>query len=123
MENLDPIPTDLTSCFSVMDTIMGRSEPKEFEWFKNTDEDEVTTTTHHGFGRWIRNNWGLWDKESPLHQYFNKLGLWHADDMSSLIIKSYHRHINKKEINLKEQVDHYLEYWREYEQNNGPVQK
>jgi hypothetical protein len=125
MEDLEyPMPTDLTSCFSVLDQVMQSSDPEEAEWFRNSDEETIVSVTHSGFGMWIRNTWELWQKESVMYKYFNsKFGLWHADDMSAMIIKSYHRHINKKELNLTEQVDHHLKYWKDYEQENGPIQK
>ena len=72
---------------------------------------------------WIRNEWGLWKKESDMYNYFYKMGLWHADDMSSVILTSYHRFINGKELSLKEQINHYLDYWKDYEKQNGPVEK
>lgn len=118
-----PTPNDLNDCFTVINLIMQNSEEKEREWFKNTGEEEVLSTTHHFFGRQIRNLWGLWNKESVMHKYFSKMGLWHADDMSSVILTSYHRHINGKELKLKEQIQHYLDYWSNYEKENGPLEK
>ncbi len=72
---------------------------------------------------WIRNKWSLWDKESPLYQYCKKLGISHADDMSSFILTSFHRLINDKELDLAEQVKQYANYWIEYEKKFGPTQK
>lgn len=119
----DPIPTDLNECFVAIDKIMSRSEKTESEWFKTNEEKNVVATVHHSFGRHLRNEWSLWNKESALHKYFSNMGLWHADDISSVIITSYHRYINGKELDLKNQIDGYLKYWTEYEKENGPVAK
>lgn len=71
--------------------------------------------THFGFGMWLRNNWGLWEqdetKKNSLVKEFNALGLYHADDLSSVLLESYHRYLNNEPINLKEQVKLYRDYW------------
>ena len=62
------------------------------------------------FGLWMRNNWGLWGG-SRLSNYFNKLGVFHPDDMSGIILTSYYRYSLGKEIKLEEQISHYKSYW------------
>lgn len=117
-----PIPKNLNECFDVLNEIFNESESDK-NWFKTSEEDDATTSLHHGLGMWIRNEWELWKKESDMYNYFNKMGLWHADDMSSVILTSYHRFINGKELELKEQINHHLDYWKDYEKTNGPIQK
>jgi len=103
-------PSSLSECFESLDKIL--SEAPDGDWFKSASEDEAITQSHHGLGQYIRNNWDLWVEESVLHQYFKNLGLHHADDMSGVILTSYHRHLNKKELGLDEQVKHYIEFWK-----------
>lgn len=119
--NNNKTPLTLSDCFDILREIMEDSEDKE--WFKNCNEDDAVNSTHHGLGEWIRNNWGLWSKKSSLYDFLKKLGLWHADDMSSFILRSYHRHINDKDLDLLGQVDDCIKHWREYEQKFGPTQK
>ena len=59
---------------------------------------------------WMRNNWRLWGG-SRLSKYFNELEINHPDDMSGIILVSYHRHINNKDIKLQEQIKYYQDYW------------
>jgi len=47
-----------------------------------------------------------------LCEYFTKLGLSHADDMAGVILTSYHRHLNEKDLNLDTQINHYMEFWK-----------
>lgn len=115
------IPNNLYGCFENLNKIMDSAE--DAEWFKNAPEEEAVTSSHFGLGGWIRNNWSLWNKGTPLYEYFKNLGLWHADDMSSVILTSYHRFLNKKDINLNEQIEHYINYWKEYQKENGPIDK
>lgn len=117
-----PIPKSLNECFDVLNAIFQESE-EDKNWFKSSNEEDALISLHHKLGMWIRNEWGLWNKDSEMYRYFNKIGLWHADDMSNVILTSYHRFINGKELALKEQINHYLAYWKDYEKQNGPVEK
>jgi hypothetical protein len=74
---------------------------------------ETTDGCHFGLGTNLRNEWGLW-YNSPLAQYFNSIGIHHADDMSGIILESYHRLLNGLSIDLDEQVKSYKEYWEKY---------
>ena len=82
----------------------------QIKLFKEMDEDEATTKCHHGLGQYLRNSLGLWSG-SELKDFFIELGLWHADDMSDVILTSYHRHLNGHDINLEDQVNYYKKYW------------
>jgi hypothetical protein len=66
---------------------------------------------HNDLGRWIRNNWKLWELNSDLVNHFNLLKIWHADDMSSIILRSAHRKYHNKPIELDLQIKHYKDYW------------
>lgn len=66
---------------------------------------------HFGLGMHLRNEWGLWH-DSPLAQYFNSIGIHHADDMSGIVLESLYRELNNTPINLDEQVKIYQDYWK-----------
>ena len=61
----------------------------------------------------IRNGWKLWAGTSKISKFFRDLGVHHPDDMSSIILTSLHRKLNKKPIQLEEQVRYYRDYWAE----------
>lgn len=65
----------------------------------------------------MRNNWGLWSG-SRLAKYFNEMGIFHPDDMSGIILTSFHRHLNGKDLQLDQQIKYYQEYW-EREKKKG----
>lgn len=104
------IPTKLSECFVQLDEIL--REAPDGDWFKEATENDAIAQSHHGLGTWIRNNWGLWEEDGQLNKYFTNLGLKHADDMSGVILTSYHRHLNEKELELDEQVKYYIEFWK-----------
>ncbi|MEX2235589.1 MAG: DUF6794 domain-containing protein [Cyclobacteriaceae bacterium] len=97
------IPSDVEDCFSQLDQMLDSKDKSEF---KNLSEDEAGGRYHMGLGLWMRNNWALW-RGSRLSNYFNKLGIKHPDDMSGIILRSYHRNLNGRDIQLDEQVREY----------------
>lgn len=105
-----------------------RDIDESFIWLKNhlenykefgaAEESFAVSMSHMGFGMWIRNTLGFWDDLSKEHKdrcelvkWFNDRGIFHPDDMSSIIMVSFHRHLNKKDIRLDEQIQHTREYW------------
>jgi hypothetical protein len=102
------IPKDLNDCFLQLNKILSKVDKEEF---LNMDEKEAVGMTHFSLGQWIRNNWGLWNG-SRLQKYFNDLDIKHPDDMSGIILTSYHRFLSKKEIELENQIKETKEYWQ-----------
>ena len=103
------IPKDLNDCFKEMDSLFAKELKGEI---KSKTENDFTTNSHFGFGLWIRNNWALW-KGSRLSDFFNSKGISHPDDMSGIILTSYHRKLNGIDIELDKQIKHYQDYWAE----------
>lgn len=102
------IPKDLQDCFRQLDSMWADSiKMKVKAW----SEDEFRRKTHFTTGLWMRNNWQFWGG-SRLSKYFNELGIYHPDDMSGIILCSYHRYLNGKEIKLEEQIKYYKAYWK-----------
>jgi len=102
------IPVNLEECIKQVDLLLdSATKEKAKKW----SEDDFGAYAHMFLGMWIRNNWRLWG-DSTLSQYFNKMGIFHPDDMSGIILDSYHRTITGKKIRLKEQVKHYQDYWK-----------
>ena len=79
--------------------------------FKNIP-DSLLAGVNHGLGRWLRNSYGLWSK-TCLVKYFWDMGIVHPDDISAILLTSYHRFLNGKELKVKEQVKMYKVFWKE----------
>lgn len=77
---------------------------------KEVEEDQIALF-HHTWGQDIRNEWSMWEKDTPLVNSFRTMGITHPDDMSGIILRSAHRQLNKKPIKLQEQVKLYQDYW------------
>jgi alkyl hydroperoxide reductase subunit AhpC len=110
------IPKDLDDCFIELKKMLHPTLISEMK--NNTEEDMIEY--HHGLGTWIRNNWALW-AGSHLSKYFNNLGIYHPDDMSGIILKSFWRHLNSKPIKLDEQVERYKRYWKEVKEKESRI--
>lgn len=102
------IPTNLEEAFQWLD-----EHVSDKEVFIKEDEITAVALCHHGLGRWLRNNWGLWKEDTPLAFYFISHGVKHADDMSGIILRSYWRFKNHQPIRFDEQVQFYKNYWKE----------
>jgi hypothetical protein len=102
------IPIDLNDCFKQLDEFWTDSIKTQL---RNMTEDEFTANAHFGIGLWMRNNWGLWGG-SRLSKYLNDLGIFHPDDMSDLILTSYHRYLLGQDLKLEEQIEFYKNYWK-----------
>lgn len=80
--------------------------------FKNKPEEDAVTELHFGTGMWIRNNWVHGDRDTALSNYFKDLGIYAPDDISTIILTSLHRTLNKKDIALNKQIETYKAYWQ-----------
>lgn len=105
MLNLDKVPKNLEECLAELDNL----ETKD----KNFLKAHGSVSVHHSFGTWLRNNWSLWEKGTPLVLWFNKQGIHHADDMSAIILEAFVCKLFGKEYNLQEKIDYFRRYWKE----------
>lgn len=97
------IPKTIPGAFSELDNMLLQDD-------KDYIIEAGHIAMHHTLGRWIRNNWELWDDEpNDLKKIFLNIGISHPDDMSNYIIKWYIYHLKNdndfynKEIKLIKQ--------------------
>jgi hypothetical protein len=87
----------------------------EIKWTTNDKEEFIKDSlknAHFSVGMWIRNDWIHGQRDTSLVQYFNKIGIFHPDDMSSIILTSLYRKLTNKPIDLDKQIEFYKKYWR-----------
>jgi hypothetical protein len=92
------IPKNLEECFLELNKLL---KPKDIEAIKNLKDRNETILYHHGFGTWLRNNWGLWGG-SRLQQYLIKKGIDHPDSMSATILEYYYDWLHGQNDKWKE---------------------
>jgi len=98
------IPKNLNDALDYMDCVW-----TDKEGFKNKSEKDAVADAHFAGGQWMRNGWGLWEGKNSLYKQFKSLGITFPEDISSIILTSFHRRLNHKDINLSEQVQKYKE--------------
>ena len=107
------VPVDLDDALNYLDCRWSESDK---DGFKNKPENDAVSDLHMGTGMGIRNSWGLWKGDSKIAKYFRDLGVNHPDDISSIILTSFHRYLNKNNINLEEQIKSCKDYWEKSKQ-------
>jgi len=121
-KELNYIPINLEDSFNYLNCNLSANDIKSF---KEKDEREAVSEFHFSIGLFMRNNWGLWSGESELFEFFENLGVTHPDDISGIIITSYHREINGKNTQFDKIVSEVKAYWerRELEEKEELKQK
>jgi hypothetical protein len=61
---------------------------KDLKTWVELPEEKAVVIAHHNIGRALRNSLGLWEAEKFLSKCFNKIGVYHPDDMSGIILTS-----------------------------------
>lgn len=79
-------PTNLRGCIAAL---RAHLSDKDAERIKDTSLDEFRTTAHFGSGLYIRNTFLAHRANAPLVAYFKGKGIFHEDDMSSLILLAW----------------------------------
>lgn len=107
------VPTNLEDILDYLDKSVSKEDKAEFLKSK-------LGSFHNSIGRAMRNDWGLWDQNSEISQWFLSIGIWHADDMSGIILDSFRRRLIGLDIELNYQVENYKFYWKN---SKGPESK
>ena len=111
----------LNDCINFIVDETGESE--EFaEWILKK-EDDATIDAHLSIGQWLRNILELWYNGPPT-KYFNEMGIYHADDISDIILTSTHRRYNNLPLKLDEEITEKRKYWQQHNSkiNEGVMQ-
>jgi hypothetical protein len=106
-------PSSIEECFNIIDEIF--KENSEID-ITNMTELHFVAKTQFGLGMWMRNQW-IHIENSNIKKFFENKGIYHPDDMSGIILTSYYRKCNNKEIQLEKQIEFYKKFWKE----NGGV--
>jgi hypothetical protein len=103
------LPKDLNESIAYFERHWSSGQLRDF---KEKDERKAVTELHMSVGMWIRNNWIHGDRNPKLIKFFDSLNFKHPDDISSTILRSLHRKLNNKDIDLQGQIDYYEAYWK-----------
>ncbi len=101
------IPTDINACLERLNFLL--SDNFKTSFIQEEDESKAVSLTNFvGLGTQMRNDWKLW-RGSELSEYFNNLGVGNPEDMTYMILISFHRQLSGKDIDFQGQLDLYLD--------------
>ena len=95
------IPKDLYDAFTALDRLM---DPETRGQFAALEEERAGKKFY--LIMWIVNNWSFYEG-SRLSHYVRNIGITYPEHMAHFIITTYHRQLNKKELNIGERVAFY----------------
>ncbi len=104
-------PKNLNECMTKLDLMLTEVDR---DTIRSMNEHDFAISQHFSLGLHIRNYWGLW-KQKALYHFFDSLGVTHPDNISGIILVSYHRYLSNKEIDLDGQIRDLNESIQEYE--------
>jgi hypothetical protein len=99
------IPKDVDDAIAELDKIVDMVGKAKF---KAQSEEIAVRQIHFSFGRWMIVNWGFYEG-SRLSHYLRGMGVTYPDDMASLLMTGFHRHLNNKPLGLEELAKGYAE--------------
>jgi len=105
---MEPIPANLEQAFTALKRML---PAEDIEKIRKMDDEKEMVRYHFGLGMRLRNEWGLWRGEGGLGKQLRELGLRHPDDMSTVVLESFWRHLHGKPLELEAKVRYYQEYW------------
>lgn len=114
------IPNDLNDAIAFLDCLWTEDDKQEIT---KLSEDEAIGQLHFGTGLAIRNGWKLWEANNAIYRFFKSKGITHPDDISSIILTSFYRHLSGKKINLEDQIAYYKAYWKKAKQESKKAKK
>ena len=113
----DIMPVDLDHAIVILTEIYASS----LETIGKMSEREFMSATHHSAGMAIRNAWKLWWSDDTsrgwsaikpqIVAWFNGIDIYHADDMSGIIMTSFHRSATGKSRDMEGQLKVYRKHW------------
>jgi hypothetical protein len=78
-------------------------------------ESSFISHIHIFGGMKMRNDWGFWHYENPsdLARWFHDRGIFHAEDMSCIVYRTFYRRMKGEEEKVDEQIEELRQYWRD----------
>jgi hypothetical protein len=110
MQKEEPyIPENLVDCFAELEKLLDKDV---LESFKKKNEEDLPLY-QFDLARWLRGRWGLW-QGSRLAEFFKSIGIFHADDMSAIVLISFHRYLNNRYNDIPKLFEYFRDYWDGY---------
>ncbi len=105
-----PVPPE--SVEAAVNTVIDRMSDEDKAKIQAMDDDR-SYEYHHTVGRYLRNDWSLWEPDTPIKRdAVASYGIAHADDISGLILSWVWAKIRSIDFDPKKYCESYHEHWR-----------
>lgn len=104
------IPVNIDEALRELESQLKDGEKAEILGF---EEEDFVITSHMFLGQELRNQW-LYPGDSPLLKFFKAEGLFHEDDMSDILLRSFYRYLKGEDIRYEEQLKGKPRYKKAY---------
>ncbi len=91
------IPKDIADAMTQLDKIIDLSGKARY---KAQTEEVAAKRLHFSFGKWMMVNWSFYEG-SRLSHHLRSLGVTYPDDMATLLMICYHRHLHGRELDYR----------------------
>lgn len=124
-------PVDLEDAISYVLSFIKDNDRAALDSFKD-DQNGFIGALHFSFGMGLRNEWFLWwykghmyphwpDTKPLIVKWFNEKQIYHADDMSSIILTSVYRRYFDIPLDLENQIKKYHDFWLKQQGSINPM--
>src|SRR5690606_28530324 len=108
--NKDFVPSTIQEAVGHIVSVINEEES---ELIKN--DKDIADKCHHTLGQYLRNNWSLWEPDTPLKRdAIERYKIAHADDISSLILDWVVAIIRDDGFCPYEECKVFHEHWKKY---------
>lgn len=101
------VPADLEDAHRELARLL---DPADLERMRLATERDMVNL-HRSLGAWLRHHWGFF-RGSPLATHLHRLGLFHPDDMSGLVLDTFWCGLHGLPLRVAERVSQAQAYWR-----------
>ena len=106
---VDNIPKTLDETYTYLDNM----DMNDIDDWCNLNIKTAIARGHHSIGQWIRNNFGLWSKETNdlQHWFIDNYCIFAPDDISSMILVNFHERKNGNIPDMQKEANRYHKFW------------
>lgn len=109
----DNIPPELNQSFNFIEEHWTKEQQDAFK--NNSEERALLMEYKVGMGLYLRNNWIRNNEHSSkITAYFFTNDVHHLEDMSAIILVSYHRYLNHQPLEIEKQFSDAVDYQENY---------
>lgn len=94
-----------------MDRVIASMDEPSKAWMRLEPADSPGSILHFGPAMQLRNDWGLWESDTPLSQWFATHDIHHGDDKSAAIFKAVWSRLSGRPFDITAESEAFRQHW------------